>query len=94
MSMLAREHRHREERKRRGDPESLVATELDCFRLRALSLRRTSARRSSPSERRRVVAVLLAMTIAHVSSRADVDRLREWAGRIDIMGLSDFTSRA
>ena len=71
MSMLARKCRHREESKRRGDPENLVAAELDCF-----------------------VAVLLAMTIAHLSSRADVDRLQEWAGRIDIMGLSDFTSRA
>ena len=31
MSTFARKRRHREERKRRGDPENLVATELDCF---------------------------------------------------------------
>jgi hypothetical protein len=45
-------HRHRE--RQRSDP--VFKGKLDCFRLRARALRRTSARRSSRSERRRVVA--------------------------------------
>jgi hypothetical protein len=46
-----------------GAKQSRVTREaLDCFRLRARALRRIPARRSSRSERRRVVASLLART--------------------------------